>query len=306
MADLISRANIKAQLEPGINSIFGTEYNDLPNQWKQVFDVRTSNRAWEEDLKVTGFGLAARKPEGDVYTYDVMNEAWKKFYKPDVWGLAFRITQEAIEDNLYEDVAARGARMLVRSIGQTKEVNCWSVLNNAFNSAYKGGDGKELLATDHPYSTGGTFSNEPTTPVDLSEAALEAAITAIGDQTDDRGLKIQVMPKKLVVPTALSWTAEKLLSSKAILQPGTANNTINALVTMNALPGGVMVSNWLTDPDAWFILTDVPNGLTVIQRRGIKKGMEGNFEDDTLKYKASERYAYGWTDPLAVYGSPGA
>lgn len=306
MSQPITRANAKSLLQPGIDRIFGVEYKAFPEQWSQLFEKRTSKKADEFDVKISGMGVAAEKSEGGLYTYDVMNEVGRKGYKHKVYGLAFGITEEAVDDNLYLNLAQLGSKFLVRGLKIAKEINCASVLNNAFNSSYVGYDGKELCATDHPLAGGGTIANEPSVAVDLSETALESAINDIAGWVDDRGIKICAMAQRVVVPMELQWTVNKLLSSKAVLQPGTANNTINSLVTTNAFPKEPFIYNWLTDPDSWFIMTDVPNGLTYFQRKSVTTGMEGNFDDDTMKYKAKERYSFGFTDYLAVYGCPGA
>ena len=300
----INRASLKKQLQEGLNTVFGLRYKQHEKQWPAIFDAFKSNKAYEEDVLMTGFGAAPTKEEGAGVDYDSAREAWTSRYVNETIALAFSITEEAVEDNLYGDIGNKLARALARSIAHTEEVKAAAVLNNGFSSSYPGGDGKELFATDHPLSGGGTFQNELTTAADLSEASLEEALNTIGDFTDDRGLNVKVTAKKLIVPVELQFTAARLLKSS--YRPGTADNDINVIKEMSYISGGHAVNNYLTDPDAWFIITDAEDGLKRFNRSPLQRGMEADFESANMRYKARIRFVYGWTDPRGAFGSAGA
>lgn len=299
----ITRANIAEELEPGLNAIFDKEYGQYADQHSEIFDTYTSERAYEEEVLWTNFGPAQVKPEGTPYTYDTAQEGFVVRYYHEPIGLAFAITKEAVDDNLYAPASARLTRALARSMAHTKQVKAAAVLNNGFNSSFTGGDAKELFATDHPNSDGSTFANEPTTAADLSESSLESMWIQLAGYKDDRGLNIEVHPRKLIVPPALVFVAKRLLESE--YRPGTDLNDINASKDM-LFPDGWCVNHRLTDTDAWFVKTDVPDGLKYFVRNGMETGVEGDFETDNLRYKAYERYSFSWTNPMGAWGSPGA
>lgn len=300
----INRAQLKKQLQEGLNTVFGLRYKQHEKQWPAIFDAFKSNKAYEEETLMTGFGAAPVKEEGDGVSYDNAREAWTSRYTNETIAIAFSITEEAVEDNLYGDIGNKLARALARSIAHTEEVKAAAVLNNGFSSSYPGGDGKELFATDHPLVSGADLRNELATSADLSEASLEEALIDIGDFQDDRGLQIKVNAKKLIVPVELQFTAARILKSS--YRPGTADNDINVINQMSYISGGHHVNNYLTDPDAWFIITDQEDGLKRFNRVALQRGMEGDFESGNLRYKARTRFVYGWTDPRGAYGSPGA
>ncbi len=300
----MTRALFAKQLQDGLNAVFGMSYNEFQTTYDKIFAIENSSKAYEEDVLMTGLGGAVEKAEGSSITYDSGSEAWVARYTHSTIGLAFPISEEAVEDGRYGDIGKKYSRALARSMRYTKEVRGASVLNNAFSSSYAGGDGKELLATDHPLTGGGTFANELSTAADLSEESLEDAHIAIQGFVDERGLPVMVRAKKLVVPRQLQFIAHRIL--KSVNQSGTANNDTNALRDMNAFPGGVHTSVYLSDPDAWFITTDSPDGLKHFVRRKLKNGMEGDFDSGNVRYKATERYSFGWTDPRGCFGSPGA
>jgi hypothetical protein len=300
----INRAQLRKQLEPGLNTIFGLEYKRLPEQWKELFEMDSSNRAFEEDQLMSGFGAAAIKAEGSGIQYDTASEAWTARYTMQTVGLAFSITEEAQDDNLYGNIGKKYTKALVRSLKHKKEILGANIFNNAFNSSYTGGDAKELLATDHPLAGGGTFANELATPADLSETALEDAYIAICGFVDERGIPQMIRPKSLVIPKELVFEAERLLNTTG--RVGTADNDINALKSTGVIPGAPIVNNYLTDTDAWFILTDCMDGLKHFNRRSIRTKMDTEFNTGDFKYKADERYAFGWTDPRGIFGSAGA
>lgn len=294
------RSDFRRQLQDGLNTIFGWEYRRQPEQWRQIFAVENSRKAYEEDVLMTGFGLAQVKAEGAGVAYDKAAEGPVARYVNETIALAFAITEEAVEDNLYGDLGAKLSRALARSFQETKNAKGAAVLNNGFNPAYPGYDGKPLFATDHPISSGGTQSNTLATNAQLSEASLEEALIQMGDWTDDRGLKIRAAPKRLVVPSGLQFVAERILKSP--YQTGSNNNDINALVSKGLLSGGYVVNNYLTDPDNWFIITDVPDGLKHFVRVAMQRGMEGEFESGNLRYKGRERYSFGWSDWRGAFG----
>lgn len=300
----ISRAQLQKELVPGLNKLFGLEYAKYPEEHKMVFETETSDRAWEEELKLSGFGLAQNKNEGSAIVYDNAQEVWAARYTHETVALGFAITEEAIEDNLYDALGARYTKALAKSMADTKQIKAAAVLNNGFSSSYLGGDGKSLLATDHPTVAGGVNANRPSVAVDLNETSIEDMAIQVQKWTDERGLLIAARAKKLMIPVDLSFTAERLM--KTTLRVGTADNDISAMVSMGVFPEGYAVLHRLTDTDAWFVKTDVPNGLKHFVRAPLKTAEEGDFETGNWKYKARERYSFGWTDPLSIWGSPGA
>ena len=300
----ITRSQLLKELEPGLNALFGMEYDRYDNEHAEIFDTENSDRAFEEEVMLAGFGQAPVKGEGSAISYDTAGESYTARYTHDTIALAFAITEEAVEDNLYDKLSARYTRALARSMSNTKQVKGASVLNNAFSSSYLGGDGKSLIASDHPTFGGGTFSNTPTTQADLNETSLEQALIDIAAFIDERGLKIALRGMKLIINPALQFTAERILKSEQ--RVSTADNDINALRSGGYLPQGFTVNHFLTDPDAFFIKTDAPNGLKHFVRSPLKTAMEGDFETGNARYKARERYSFGWSDPRALYGSQGA
>jgi hypothetical protein len=299
----ITTGNHPKLLWPGLNALFGTTYNDIPLQHTEVFETTESDKAYEEDVELTGFGLAPVKTEGAGISYDSHTQGPTTRYTNVTYGLGFIETIEAVEDNLYKQRATSRTKMLARSMRITKETVMANIVNRGFDSAYAGGDGKELLATDHP-SLSGSQSNELAVAADLSEASLEDIFIQIMNATDSRGLRIRLMPKKLVVPANLSFEAERIVKSN--LQNDTANNAINAIKAKGVLPGGVMTWQYLTDADAWFVLTDAPESLKLFNRRAVAMTKDSDFDTDNFKHKATERYVGGWSDWRGIYGSPGA
>ena len=299
----ISRSQLVKELEPGLNALFGLEYKRYENQHTEIFDTENSDRAFEEEVMLSGFGNAQVKGEGQGVSYDSAQETFTSRYTHDTIALAFSITEEAIEDNLYDRLASRYTKALARSMANTKQVKAANVLNNAFDSSFAGGDGKELCATDHP-TIAGTFSNELATSADLNETSLEQSLIDIAAFTDERGLKIAARGLKLIIPSELQFTAERLMKSQG--RTGTADNDINAINSMGMIPQGYVVNNFLTDTDAFFIKTDVPNGLKHFVRSPINTKMEGDFDTGNVRYKARERYSFGFSDPRGIFGSPGA
>jgi len=300
----ISRSQLAKELEPGLNALFGLEYDKYDKEHLDIFDVESSDRAFEEEVMLAGFGNAETKPEGAGVNYDTAQESWTARYNHDTIALAFAITEEAVEDNLYDKLAGRYTKALARSMNNAKQIKGANVLNNGFSSSYTGGDGKELLATDHPTVTGGDFKNELTTAADLNETSLEQALVDLADMIDERGLKVAVKATKMLIPSELVFVAERLLQSQ--LRTGTADNDINAVRSSGMVPGGYVVNHYLTDSDAWFLKTDAPNGLKVFERSPLKTSMEGDFDTGNMRYKARERYSFGWSDPRGIFGSPGA
>jgi hypothetical protein len=298
----ISRGQLVKELEPGLNALFGLEYKNYANEHAEIFDTENSDRAFEEEVMLSGFANAPIKAEGTGVTFDNAQETFTARYTHETLALAFAITEEAIEDNLYDRLASRYTKALARSMANTKQVKAAKVLNNGFGTA-NGGDGKELLATDHPIVTG-TEQNELSTAADLNETSLEQALIDIAALTDERGLKIAAKGMKLIVPSALQFTAERLM--KSTQRVGTADNDINAVVSMGMIPQGYAVNHYLTDTDAWFIKTDVPNGLKHFVRAPLKTAMEGDFTTGNVRYKARERYSFGFSDWRGIFGSPGA
>ena len=300
----ISRSQLVKELEPGLNALFGLEYSRYENEHAEIFITETSDRAFEEEVMLTGFSGAEVKQEGAPVVFDQASEAYTSRYTHETIALAFAITEEAIEDNLYDRLASRYTRALARSMANTKQVKAAAVLNNAFNSAFTGGDGKELIATDHPLANGGTFSNELATAADLNETSLEQSLIDIAAFVDERGLRIAIQGRKLIVPKELQFTAERIL--KTPLRTATADNDINAIKNMGMIPEGYRVNHFLTDTDAYFIMTDAPNGLKHFVRSPIKTAIEGDFDTGNVRFKARERYVFGFSDPRGIFGSPGA
>ena len=298
----ISRAQLAKELEPGLNALFGLEYKNYENQHSEIFDKESSDRAFEEEVMLSGFGTAGVKQEGSAIGYDDAQETFTSRYTHETIALAFSITEEAIEDNLYDSLGSRYTKALARSMATTKQVKAANVLNNGFNSAFKGGDGKELFATDHP-TLNGTVRNELTTAADLNETSLEQSLIDIADMKDERGLKIAARGVKMIIPSALQFTAERLMKSS--LRVGTADNDTNAIKSMGMIPQGYVVNNYLTDTDAFFIKTDVPNGMKYFERAALKTAMEGDFDTGNMRYKARERYSFGFSDFRGIFGSPG-
>ena len=296
----ISRAQLVKELEPGLNALFGLEYKNYADEWNEIFETETSDRAFEEEVMLAGFSNAAVKPEGQGVTFDDAQETFTARYTNETIALAFAITEEAIEDNLYDRLASRYTKALARSMASTKNIKGAAVLNNAFDSNFAGGDGKELCATDHP-TLAGTLSNELTTPAELNETSLEQSLIDIAAFTDERGLKIAAQGTKLVIPSALQFTADRLMNSAG--RVGTADNDINAIRNMGMIPQGYTVNHYLTSAKKFFIKTDVPNGLKHFNRSPIKTSMEGDFDTGNVRYKARERYVFGFSDPRGIFGS---
>ena len=299
----ISRNQLVKELEPGLNALFGLEYNRYENQHEEIFTKETSDRAFEEEVMLSGFANASVKPEGSAVTFDNAQETYTSRYQHETVALAFSITEEAIEDNLYDRLSSRYTKALARSMANTKQIKAANVLNRAFNSSFTGGDGKELCATDHP-TIFGTVSNELATSADLNETSVEQALIDIAAFTDERGLKIAARGVKMIIPSDLQFTAERIMNSAN--RVGTADNDINAVKSMGMIPQGYVVNNYLTDTDAFFIITDVPNGLKYFERSPIKTSMEGDFDTGNVRYKARERYSFGFSDFRGIFGSPGA
>ena len=299
----ISRSQLVKELEPGLNALFGLEYKNYADEHAEIFDVENSDRAFEEEVMLSGFANASVKPEGQGVNYDTAQESFTARYTHETLALAFSITEEAIEDNLYDRLASRYTKALARSMANAKQVKAANVLNNAFDSSFTGGDGVELCSAVHPI-VAGTFKNELSTAADLNETSLEQALIDIAAMTDERGLKIAAKGTKMIIPSALQFTAERLMKSQG--RTGTADNDINAVGSMGMIPQGYVVNHYLTDTDAFFIKTDVPNGLKMFVRAPIKTAMEGDFETGNVRYKARERYSFGFSDPRGIFGSPGA
>ena len=300
----ISRSQLVKELEPGLNALFGLEYNKYENEHAEIFQSEASDRAFEEEVMLSGFGSAPVKQEGANVSFDQATESFTARYTHETIAMAFAITEEAIEDNLYDRLASRYTRALARSMANTKQVKAANVLNNAFDSSFTGGDGKELCATDHPLANGGTFRNELATAADLSETSLEQSLIDIAAFVDERGLKIALQGVKLIIPKELQFTAERILKSPQ--RVGTADNDINAMASMGMIPQGYRVNHYLTDTDAFFIMTDAPNGMKMFVRSPIKTAIEGDFDTGNVRFKARERYSFGFSDPRGIFGSPGA
>jgi hypothetical protein len=300
----ISRSQLLKELLPGLNALFGLEYKRYGEEHKEIYEVETSERSFEEETKLSGFGAAPVKSEGAAIQYDNAQEAWTARYTHETIAMGFSITEEAVEDNLYDSLSARYTKALARAMAYTKQVKAASILNNGFSASFTGGDGKSLFATDHPLVGGGTNSNTFTTQSDLNETSLEAAIIQIAGWKDERGLLIAAKPRKLVVPPALQFVATRLLQTE--LRVGTTDNDINALKNNGSIPEGYTVNHWLTDPNAFFLLTDVPNGLKHFVRSPLSTNMDGDFDTGNARYRSRERYSFGWSDPLGAFASSGS
>ena len=298
----ISRSQLVKELEPGLNALFGLEYKRYENEHEEIFDKETSDRAFEEEVMLSGFANAAVKSEGSGVTYDTAQETFTARYTHNTIALAFAITEEAIEDNLYDRLASRYTKALARSMANTKQITAANVINNGFSSTYPGGDGVALFSTAHP-TISGTFQNTLTTQADLNETSLEQALIDIANLTDERGLKIAAQGEKLIIPTALQFTADRLMKSAG--RVGTSDNDINAIRNMGMVPQGYVVNHFITDTNSWYVKTDVPNGMKYFERSPIRTSMEGDFETGNVRYKARERYSFGWSDPRGIYGSAG-
>lgn len=299
----ISRAQLLKELIPGLNKLFGLEYKRYEEQHKEIYQMETSERSFEEETKLSGFGAAPVKVEGQGIAYDHAQEVWTARYTHETIALGFSITEEAMEDNLYDSLSARYTKELARSMAYTKQVKAVNILNNGFSS-YTTGDGVSLFNTAHPILTGGSNANRPSTAVDLNETSLENACIAIAGWTNERGLLIACKPTKLIIPRQLMFVAQRILFSD--LRPGTADNDLNALKSLSSIPGGWTVNQHLTDADAWFLRTDVLDGPKFFTRVKMQNGMDGDFDTGNVRYKSRERYSFGISDPLGLYGSPGA
>ena len=302
----ISRAQLLKELLPGLNALFGLEYKRYGEEHQEIYETESSERSFEEETKLSGFSAAPVKNEGNAIAYDNAQEAWTARYTHETIALGFSLTEEAVEDNLYDTLSARYTKALARGMAYTKQVKAANVLNNGFNAggSYNGGDGVPLFSASHPLVTGGTNSNIPSTPADLNETSLENAVIQIAAWTDERGLLIAAKPRKLIVPPALQFVATRLLETE--LRVGTADNDINALKNNGSIPEGYAINHFLTDTNAWFLTTDVPNGMKHFVRTPLATSMDGDFDTGNVRYKARERYSFGWSDPLGMYGSAGA
>lgn len=300
----ISRAQLTKELEPGLNALFGMEYSRYENEHEEIFESENSDRAFEEEVLIAGFGNAPVKREGDGVEFDTAYEGFTARYTHETIALAFALTEEAVEDNLYDRLGARYTKALARSMAHTKQVKAANVLNNAFSSSYTGGDGVSLVNSAHTLAGGGTYSNTPSTQVDLNETSLEDALITISTFVDDRNLTLALQGMKLIVPPQLQFVADRLLETPG--RVGTADNDINAIKNMGMIPEGYAVNHFLTDTDAFFILTDCPDGLKHFVRTPISTNMEGDFDTGNVRFKARERYSFGWSNPRGIYGSQGA
>lgn len=299
----ISRSQLLKELLPGLNALFGLEYNRYGEEHKEIYEVETSERSFEEEVKLAGFGAAPVKTEGNAIVYDAAQEAYVARYTHETIAMGFAITEEAVEDNLYDSLSARYTKALARGMAYTKQVKGAAILNNATSGSFLYGDGVALLSTAHPLVNGGVNANRPAAHTDLNETSLEAAIIAMAGWTDEKGLLIAARPRKLVLPPALMFVASRLLDGPKENRQGTADRDINALVTNSSIPEGYTINHWLTNTTQWFLLTDVPNALKHFVRAPIKQEMLGDFETGNARYKARERYSFGVSDPLGVYGS---
>jgi len=300
----ISRAQLLKELLPGLNALFGLEYARYGEEHKEIFETESSERSFEEETKLSGFSAAPVKNEGNAIAYDNAQEAWTARYNHETIALGFSITEEAVEDNLYDSLSSRYTKALARAMAYTKQVKAASVLNNAFTAGYNGGDGVVLCSASHPLVSGGTNSNTFAVQADLNETSLEAAVIQIAGWTDERGLLIAAKPRKLIVPPALMFVATRLLETE--LRVATADNDINAIKSNGSIPEGYRVNHFLTDTNAWFLCTDVPNGLKHFVRTPLQNSMDGDFDTGNVRYKSRERYSFGWSDPLGVFGSSGS
>jgi hypothetical protein len=300
----ISRAQLLKELLPGLNALFGMEYARYGEEHKEIYETETSERSFEEETKLSGFSAAPVKGEGSAIRYDNGQEAWTARYNHETIALGFSLTEEAIEDNLYDSLSARYTKALARAMAYTKQVKAANVLNNGFSNTYPGGDGVALFSASHPLTSGGYNSNIPSTAADLNETSLENAVIQIAAWTDERGLLIAAKPKKLVVPPALQFVATRLLETE--LRVGTNDNDINAIKNNGNIAEGYTINHFLTDTNAWFLTTDVPNGMKHFERSPLAQSMDGDFDTGNVRYKARERYSFGWSDPLGMFGSAGA
>jgi hypothetical protein len=305
----ISRSQLLKELLPGLNALFGMEYNRYGEEHKEIYEVESSERSFEEETKLSGFAPAPVKTEGAAIAYDNAQEAWVARYTHETIAMGFALTEEAVEDNLYDSLSARYTKALARAMSYTKQVKAASVLNNGFTAGFVGGDNATLFAgtsasTGHPLVNGGFNQNRPFIGADLNETSLEAAVIQVAAWTDERGMLIAAKPRKLIIPPALMFVAKRLLETE--LRIGTTDNDINALKAMGSIPQGHTVNHFLTDPNAWFLMTDVPNGMKHFVRTPMSTGMDGDFDTGNVRYKARERYSFGWSDPLGIWGSPGS
>jgi hypothetical protein len=298
----ISRAQLLKELLPGLNALFGMEYAKYGEEHKEIFESESSDRSFEEETKLSGFSAAPVKDEGSAIEYDNAQEAWTARYQHETVAMGFSVTEEAVEDNLYDSLSARYTKALARAMAYTKQVKGAAILNDAFSTTY--GDGVALCSTSHPLVSGGTNSNTPSVAADLNETSLEAAVIQIGAWTDERGLLIAARPTKLIIPSALQFVATRLLETEG--RVNTADNDLNALRNNGAIPEGYAINHYLTDTDAWFLMTDVPNGLKHFTRTPMQTSMDADFDTGNSRYKARERYSFGVSDPLGIFGSPGA
>ena len=300
----ISRAQLLKELLPGLNALFGLEYKKYGEEHKEIYETETSERSFEEETKLSGFSAAPVKNEGSALAYDNAQEAWTARYVHETIAMGFSLTEEAIEDNLYDSLSARYTKALARAMAYTKQVKAAAIINNGFSANVTYGDGQPLFSTAHPLISGGTNSNRPTVAADLNETSLEAAVIQIAAWTDERGLLIAAMPKKLIVPPALQFVATRLLETS--LRVGTTDNDLNALKNNGSIPEGYTVNHYLTDTNGWYLTTDVPNGLKHFVRTPLQNGMDADFDTGNSRYKSRERYSFGVSDPLGIFGSPGA
>jgi hypothetical protein len=300
----ISRAQLLKELLPGLNALFGLEYARYGEEHKEIYETESSERSFEEETKLSGFSAAPVKNEGSAIAYDNAQEAWTARYNHETIALGFSLTEEAIEDNLYDSLSARYTKGLARAMSYTKQVKAAAVINNGFSAAYPGGDGVALFSTSHPLINGSTNGNTPTVAADLNETSLENAVIQIAAWTDERGLLIAAKPRKLIVPPALQFVATRLLETE--LRVGTTDNDINALKNNGSIPEGYTINHFLTDTNGWYLCTDVPNGMKHFIRTPLSNSMDGDFDTGNVRYKSRERYSFGWSDPLGMYGSPGA
>ena len=300
----ISRAQLLKELLPGLNALFGMEYARYDDEHTDIYETESSSRSFEEEVKLSGFDAAPVKDEGSAISYDAAQESFTARYNHETIAMGFAITEEAMEDNLYDSLSGRYTKALARAMAHTKQVKAVVPLNNGFTTAYSSGDGVALFSASHPLVSGGTNSNTQSTAADLNETSLEAAVIQIGKWTDERGLMIAARPQSLVIPPDLQFVAARVMQSE--LRPGTADNDINAVRSMGVVPGGTIVNHYLTDTDAWFLLTDIPNGLKHFNRVALETSMDGDFDTGNVRYKARERYSFGVSDPLGIWGSPGA
>jgi hypothetical protein len=300
----ISRAQLLKELLPGLNALFGLEYARYGEEHKEIYETETSERSFEEETKLSGFSAAPVKNEGGAIRYDNGQEAWTARYNHETIALGFSLTEEAIEDNLYDSLSARYTKGLARAMSYTKQVKAAAVINNGFSASYPGGDGVALFSTAHPLVSGGTNSNTPSTQADLNETSLENAVIQIAAWTDERDLLIAAKPRKLIVPSALQFVATRLLETS--LRVGTNDNDINALKNNGSIPEGYTINHFLTDNNGWYLTTDVPNGMKHFIRTPLSNSMDGDFDTGNVRYKSRERYSFGWSDPLGMFGSQGA